>query len=374
MKKGWIILIVVLALLILTAVLLYYRFFVPKTPYTPGTKEEVILNRVEYEQADRESGALYRILAVREQDDGRIRIMLERRLSEYAETVTLEAEADGKLFDRLEAYVVKGDLQNAAERRGEADPSVSETAWIEMTLQNGSSFRINASTALSEREQKAWQEILTDLEEAMGEYRMDYGTGKNLYEGAEDTYRAGEKVELCYDLIATDTDYTFLLDGEPVRYDYDEKRGFVLTFIMPDHDAVLECRMKNSMEYDPYAGKEDMVLTVDGVEMPGVWEENAAVDALRKMSGGEEIVVEMNRYGGFEQVGSIGAEITRNDEQTVTEPGDIVLYNGNQLVIFYGSNSWAYTRLGHIGLEQEELEEYLGGDSVTAILWAPAEP
>ena len=56
----------------------------------------------------------------------------------------------------------------------------------------------------------------------------------------------------------------------------------------------------------------------------------------------------MSMYGGFEQVGSIGTNLPTNDVQTTTSAGDIVLYSGNQMVVFYGSNSWAYTRLGHI--------------------------
>ncbi len=56
----------------------------------------------------------------------------------------------------------------------------------------------------------------------------------------------------------------------------------------------------------------------------------------------------MSMYGGFEQVGEIGTSLPRNDVQTTTSAGDIVLYSGNQIVIFYGNNSWAYTRLGHI--------------------------
>ena len=73
-------------------------------------------------------------------------------------------------------------------------------------------------------------------------------------------------------------------------------------------------------------------------------------------------------YGGFEQVGSIGQNLTRNDKQTTTEPGDIVLYSGNQLVVFYGSNSWSYTRLGKINLSDEELENLLGNGDVTITL------
>ena len=74
----------------------------------------------------------------------------------------------------------------------------------------------------------------------------------------------------------------------------------------------------------------------------------------------------LSGYGGFEQVGSLGTRLPRNDVQTVTEPGDIVLYSGNSIVLFYGSNSWAYTRLGKIqGLDESELRQLLGGGDVS---------
>jgi hypothetical protein len=70
-------------------------------------------------------------------------------------------------------------------------------------------------------------------------------------------------------------------------------------------------------------------------------------------------------YGGFEQVGSIGQSLPREDRQTTTQAGDIVLYSGDQMVVFYGSNSWAYTRLGHItDKSPAELEELLGNGDV----------
>ena len=58
---------------------------------------------------------------------------------------------------------------------------------------------------------------------------------------------------LYYEIIATDTDYSFLLDGENLNFGWDENKGFVITFTMPDHDVKLECRMRNSMVYDPNA-------------------------------------------------------------------------------------------------------------------------
>ena len=75
------------------------------------------------------------------------------------------------------------------------------------------------------------------------------------------------------------------------------------------------------------------------------------------------IEVFASRYGGFEQVGSLSQSFSRNDVQTTTQPGDIVLYSGNQLVIFFGSNSWSYTRLSHIeGLSTDELTALLDKD------------
>ena len=74
----------------------------------------------------------------------------------------------------------------------------------------------------------------------------------------------------------------------------------------------------------------------------------------------------MSMYGSFEQVGSIGTSLPRNDVQTTTEAGDIVLYSGNQIVIFYGSNSWAYTGLGKVTDKSEsEMAELLGKGNVT---------
>ena len=71
-------------------------------------------------------------------------------------------------------------------------------------------------------------------------------------------------------------------------------------------------------------------------------------------------------YGGFEQVGSIGTALPRNDVETTTASGDIVLYSGDQIVVFYGSNSWEYTRLGHItDQDTAEMEELLGNGDVT---------
>jgi len=104
-----------------------------------------------------------------------------------------------------------------------------------------------------------------------------------------------------------------------------------------------------------------MILKIGDTEVPITWEENSSVDAIRELL---PLTIEMSMYGGFEQVGPIGQDIVREDQQTDTEPGDIVLYAGNQIVVFYGHNSWAYTRLGHIDLNPQEMEALLSDSPV----------
>ena len=107
--------------------------------------------------------------------------------------------------------------------------------------------------------------------------------------------------------------------------------------------------------------EDTMKLWIDDKEVPVTWEENPSVEELRTLC---PLTIPMSMYGGFEQVGPVGESITREDEQTTTQSGDIVLYSGDQIVIFYGSNSWAYTRLGHVELDQDEMEELLGHGDV----------
>ena len=108
-----------------------------------------------------------------------------------------------------------------------------------------------------------------------------------------------------------------------------------------------------------------MKLIIGETEVPVNWEENESVTELMKLTEENPLIINMSMYGGFEQVGSIGQSISRNDSETTTEAGDIVLYSGSNIVIFYGSNSWAYTRLGRITDQtDQELEEMLGNGDV----------
>ena len=114
------------------------------------------------------------------------------------------------------------------------------------------------------------------------------------------------------------------------------------------------------------SAEQEMKLKIGDREITVAWEENESVKALRKLVSSPPLVISMSMYGGFEQVGPIGTSLPRNDVQTTTAAGDIVLYSGNQIVVFYGTNSWAYTRLGKIqGLSDQELTELLGNGNVT---------
>ena len=96
------------------------------------------------------------------------------------------------------------------------------------------------------------------------------------------------------------------------------------------------------------------------------WEDNGSVEALKALCQESPLTIRMSMYGGFEQVGSIGQSLPRDDSRTTTQAGDIVLYSGDQIVVFYGSNSWAYTRLGHItDKSAQEMAELLGNGDVT---------
>ena len=117
-------------------------------------------------------------------------------------------------------------------------------------------------------------------------------------------------------------------------------------------------------EVQDAAGVEDTTIeiTVGDAVLEATLEDNEAARAFAEMM---PVTVQMSGYGGFEQVGSLGQSLPADDVQMETEPGDIVLYNGDNVVIFYGSNSWDYTKLGHIdGKSAKELEEILGDGDI----------
>ena len=95
-------------------------------------------------------------------------------------------------------------------------------------------------------------------------------------------------------------------------------------------------------------------------------EENSATKELIEKLQSKEIVIEAREYGGFEKVGDLGFTLPKEDTNIKTEAGDIVLYQGNQISLFYNSNSWSYTKLGKIkNISSNELKNILGNGDVT---------
>ena len=95
-------------------------------------------------------------------------------------------------------------------------------------------------------------------------------------------------------------------------------------------------------------------------------EDNDAVRELTEMMQAGPVTINMSDYSGFEKVGPLGRSLTTSNSQTTTTAGDIVLYNGNNIVMFYGSNSWSYTQIGKI----DDLTDWtaaLGSGDITAI-------
>ena len=111
-----------------------------------------------------------------------------------------------------------------------------------------------------------------------------------------------------------------------------------------------------------------MKLLINEKEIPVIWENNDSVTEIMEEASKGDITVSMSMYSDNEQVGSLGKSYTRNDKQTTTHNGDIVLYSGSNIVLFYGSNSWSYTRLGKMDLSEAEVTELLSNGDVSVRL------
>ena len=110
-------------------------------------------------------------------------------------------------------------------------------------------------------------------------------------------------------------------------------------------------------------------LTVNDRTLTATLANNSSVDALVEKLQEGPLTINMSDYADMEKVGSLGFSLPRNDESIRTEAGDIILYQGNSLVIYYDHNSWNFTRLGKIdNISQSELMDILGDGNVTVTI------
>ena len=128
-----------------------------------------------------------------------------------------------------------------------------------------------------------------------------------------------------------------------------------------------EAENKKSEWVEEENGEMKMNVNVNGQDFTVTLEQNSAVSALVQMMENGPVTLQLSDYAGFEKVGPLGQSLPASNSQTTTQSGDIVLYQGNQIVMFYGSNSWSYTRIGRID-DLTGWEEALGSGDVTVTL------
>ena len=131
--------------------------------------------------------------------------------------------------------------------------------------------------------------------------------------------------------------------------------------------------MKISIQITSDSGKSELTATLV---------DNSSATAFYQLLKKGPLTVDMNDYGNFEKVGPLGTTLPRNDTQITTTSGDIILYQGNQITIYYDTNSWNFTRLGKVlstlrqssgtassttSITQAELKKILGKGDVTAV-------
>jgi len=135
-----------------------------------------------------------------------------------------------------------------------------------------------------------------------------------------------------------------------------------------------EVKTEPNQEYSNVMEANTMIIKIGNHELTATLVENSSVDALKEALSEGPITINMRDYGSMEKVGSLGMDLPRNDEQITTEAGDIILYQGSALVIYYAPNSWNFTRLGKINdVSAEELRDILGDGFVTITLSLPQE-
>ena len=138
----------------------------------------------------------------------------------------------------------------------------------------------------------------------------------------------------------------------------------LLGFILPAL-ILTSCTTNTNSPKTPIDKEINMTLSIDNQELDVYWEDNDSVNAIK---GILPLTINMHQYGGFEQTGSIGQSIVRNDSKINVVPGDIVLYSGDAISVFYENSSWSYTRLGHINLNNSELNALLNKPSVLFVI------
>lgn len=132
-----------------------------------------------------------------------------------------------------------------------------------------------------------------------------------------------------------------------------------------DSEEIEISEENDSEKIDKKTEEKVMKISVNGYVLNAVLADTAAAGELYELIKNKPLTLTLSEYGSFEKVGKLPQEFTKNDEFISAQPGDIMLYQGNQMTIFYGENSWDYTRLGKIeNTSADELSEIFGSGDV----------
>lgn len=182
----------------------------------------------------------------------------------------------------------------------------------------------NADSSIIEKDESAVQSSITETSTTVTE---------------KETAKATETVSEEISKDTSDTDESTEISTESISESEDSE--------IPENEAKLQ-------------------IEVNGHTLTATLADNDSAKALAELMKDEPLTLELREYGSFEKVGPLPQSLPANDESVTTEPGDIMLYQGNQITIFYGSNTWSYTRLGKIdNVTQSELKGIFGEGDVT---------
>ena len=108
-----------------------------------------------------------------------------------------------------------------------------------------------------------------------------------------------------------------------------------------------------------------LTITANGTTFTASFEDNSSAKAFAELLKDGPLMLSLHDYGNFEKVGPLGTSLPTNDEQITTRPGDVILYQGNQITVYYDTNTWSFTRLAHIdGATREDLLAAFGQGDV----------
>ncbi len=145
----------------------------------------------------------------------------------------------------------------------------------------------------------------------------------------------------------------------------------IAVLMLPFFTATVQTKQNKSDNQNKTKMESNTIkLTLEGGKtFTAILADNSSAKALQELLAKNNVTVKMEDYGNMEKVGPLGTNLPRNDRPTTTGPGDIILYQGKYLVIYYATNSWNFTRLGKIdSVSGSELKSALGEGDVTVTL------